>query len=118
MSTNSNKRIAIPLLNGVLSLHFGKCNQFSIVEIADGEVIKEELYTPPEHTPGSFPNFIASKNATDLLVGGIGGKAIDILNKHNINVVKGVDAISRKELIEDYLSGKIKPGDNSCDGGC
>lgn len=111
---SQNKRIAIPLINGVLSLHFGKCNQFSIVEIKDNEVVKEELLSPPEHTPGSFPNFLISKNVNTLLVGGIGGKAIDILNDGGVDVIKGLDALSRQELVDRFIAGELEAGENAC----
>ena len=44
-------KIAIPLTNGMISAHFGHCEQFIIIEVDvdKKEVISSELLTPPPH---------------------------------------------------------------------
>ena len=112
------KRIAIPMAGGKLSLHFGHCEQFAVVDIEDNKIVKEMLYNPPEHQPGTYPRFLAEKGVDDVLVGGIGQKAIDIFNQNNIRVHTGAQAKSMESLIEDYMHDRLSTGNNNCDGGC
>lgn len=109
------KRIAIPMAGGKLSLHFGHCEQFAIVDLENGKVVKESLVNPPEHKPGSYPNFLAQKGVHEILVGGIGEKAIEIFNANNIIVHKGAQAKSMAELVDDYNHDRLITGINKCD---
>ena len=52
-----NTKIAIPLAQGKLSVHFGHCEQFAVISIEDNKISKEEILDPPEHFPGSYPTF-------------------------------------------------------------
>jgi predicted Fe-Mo cluster-binding NifX family protein len=112
------KRIAVPMAAGHLSLHFGHCEQFAIIDIEDNNVVKEALHNPPEHQPGTYPNFLAQNGVQEVVVGGIGQKAIEIFNHNNIKVHSGVSAQNLQDLLKDYLSNNLSTGDNSCDGGC
>jgi predicted Fe-Mo cluster-binding NifX family protein len=112
------KKIAIPMAGGKLSLHFGHCEQFAVIEIENGEVVKESLVNPPEHVPGSYPNFLAQKGVHEVLVGGIGQKAIEIFNANNIKVHMGAQAKTMAELVDDYNNDRLITGMNNCDGGC
>ena len=60
--------------------HFGGSEYFSIFNIEDNKIVSEEIIPTPEHITGSFPNFLAEQKITDIVVGGIGGKAIEIFN--------------------------------------
>ncbi len=112
------KKIAIPMAGGRLSLHFGHCEQFAIIEIQNNEIVKESLVNPPEHVPGSYPNFLAQQGVNEVLVGGIGQKAVDIFNKNNIKVHMGAQEKSMAALIDDYTNNRLVTGMNHCDGGC
>lgn len=112
------KRIAIPMAEGKLSLHFGHCEQFAVIDLEDGVVVKESLVNPPEHVPGSYPNFLAQQGVQEVLVGGIGEKAIKIFNANNIKVHKGAQAKSMADLVDDYKNDRLITGMNNCDGGC
>ncbi|NLX99973.1 MAG: chromosome partitioning protein ParA, partial [Rhodopirellula sp.] len=50
-------KIAIPLANGRLSMHFGHCEQFALVEAdaQSGKILDTKLITPPPHEPGVLP---------------------------------------------------------------
>ena len=56
-------KIAIPVANGALCMHFGHCEQFAIVQ-ADCEKKKIEstdFVTPPMHEPGG-PSTLVGRN--------------------------------------------------------
>jgi len=108
------KRVAVPTANGLLSPHFGGSEYFSVFNIEDNKIMSEEILPTPEHLTGSYPNFLAEQNITDIIVGGIGGKAIEIFNHHNINVYAGANVKLPKEVTEDLLAGTLALTGNSC----
>lgn len=113
-----NQKIAIPTAEGKLFPHFGKAPQVTIATIEDGKVVTSTVVDAPEHEHGAMPRFIASHGCTDVICGGLGQGAIDILNQLSIQVHRGAPAISTDELLSQYLSGSIVYGDGRCTGGC
>ncbi|MCK5824046.1 MAG: hypothetical protein KAG96_01410 [Ichthyobacteriaceae bacterium] len=107
------KKIAVPTANGKLSAHFGGSEFFTVFEIENNKVIKEEVLETPEHITGSYPNFLASNNVTDIIVGGVGRRAIDIFNSKNITVYSGEVKLVA-EVVEDLLAGKLATTGKSC----
>jgi len=108
------KRVAVPTANGLLSPHFGGSEYFSVFNIEDNKIISEEILPTPEHLTGSYPNFLAEQKITDIIVGGIGGKAIEIFNHHSINVYAGANVKLPKEITEELLAGTLALTGNSC----
>ena len=108
------ERIAIPTAKGMLSPHFGGSEYFTIIDVEKGKIIKENKLQVPVHTTGSFPNFLADNNVNTIIVGGVGGKAIEIFNARNIEVYMGASVKLPAELVIDLLSGKLVLRGNSC----
>lgn len=109
------KKIAIPVKNGVLDTHFGHCSHFALIEVNGKEIVSEELIAAPPHQPGMLPPFLANLGVTDVLAGGIGGRAIDIFNAHKVNVFVGAPAIEINELVRGFLNETIEFSANCCD---
>lgn len=107
-------QIAIPLVGGVLSSHFGHCEQFAFFSAIDGKVTSSEKLIPPPHEPGVIPAWLADKGANVVLVGGMGGKAQEILRAKGVEVICGVKSENPIEIVELYLSGNLTDGGNSC----
>ncbi len=110
-----NKRIAIPLEDGILCSHFGHCQQFAIIDTDNGSIKSETLITPPPHEPGLLPAWLAEKGVTDVIAGGMGQRAISLFNQQNINVFAGAQVKDPKELANDLLNNTLHTGANSCD---
>lgn len=108
------RKIAIPVAEGKLSAHFGHAPYFYIYHTADNEIVKEQLETPPPHEFGVIPNWLAEIEVTDMIAGGIGPKAIDILNERNINVFTGAPAEEPQKVIKDFLNGTLRTVANMC----
>lgn len=108
-------KIAIPVVNGQLNMHFGHTNRFFVYEIENGQIINEEELTPPPHEPGVFPEWLANMGVTDVIAGGMGQRAIELFNQNKINVFIGVPVKTPKELVLDFLSSTLETSDNSCD---
>ena len=109
------KRIAIPLENGILCSHFGHCEQFAIIDVENNNISGETLVTPPPHEPGLLPAWLAEKAVTDVIAGGMGQRAINLFNQQNINVFVGAQLKSPKELANDLLNNSLAAGANYCD---
>lgn len=108
-------KIAIPLAAGKLCAHFGHCEQFAILTIADGKVTNREDLTPPPHAPGVIPNWVADQGCTDILVGGMGESAQEIFKQRGIKVFCGAPVASPDKLAELYLNGELQDTGHRCD---
>lgn len=110
-------KIAIPLAGGKLSLHFGHCEKFSLVEVDESQkriITKEEIEAPP-HEPGMLPRFLAGKGAGVIIAGGMGQRAQALFAEQGIKVVVGAPAEAPEKIVNDYLVGNLKTGENACD---
>ena len=107
-------KVAFPMVDGKISGHFGHSEQFVVVTIRNGEVVKEELLSPPEHTHGSFPRFLAGQNVDTVVVGGIGAHAIEIFNQNNIKVITGAPAVDLNSSIQAFISGNLITTGQEC----
>jgi predicted Fe-Mo cluster-binding NifX family protein len=114
---DKHMRIAIPLANGRLSLHFGHCDCFALIDVdatAKQIVAREEIDAPP-HEPGLLPSWLAERGATIIIAGGMGRRAQALFTEQGIQVVVGAPAETPENLVTDYLAGALQAGDNICD---
>jgi len=108
-------RIAIPLAEGKLSQHFGHCEMFALVDVAEGKVSSREDVPAPEHQPGLLPRWLASKGANVIIAGGMGARAQGLFAEHGIKVLVGAPSDEPERLVEAYLAGTLVTGENVCD---
>ena len=113
-----NQKIAIPTFEGKLWQHFGKAPEVTFVTVENGQVKETVVLRAPEHEHGSMPRFIAAQGATDVLCGGLGQGAINMLNELSIQVHGGAPTIAVEEVLNQYLGGTIVYGESNCNGGC
>ncbi len=109
-----NKKIAIPIENGVLCAHFGHCQTFAIVNVENNEITEIKEVIPPEHVPGLYPRWVAQFGVTDVIAGGMGQQAIMLFNQQNINAFVGAPIKSAKELVSEFLENKLNLSANYC----
>lgn len=110
------KLFAIPTIGGRLCTHFGRCEEFSIVETEDGKVTNEIFVQPPAHEPGAYPAFLATKGVSAIISGGMGIKAQQLFAQNNIEVLMGVNSDQPASLVNNYLASNLITGENLCDG--
>ncbi len=108
------RKIALPVANSLLSPHFGHPEYFYIYEANENIIEKEEMHVPPTHTPGAYPKWMADMGVTDIIVGGVGQKAIDLFNSNGINVYMGAAVKKPKELASELLQGTLVGKANLC----
>jgi Mrp family chromosome partitioning ATPase/predicted Fe-Mo cluster-binding NifX family protein len=108
------EKIAVPVVGGMLSSHFGHCEEFMFATVENGKVTKIENLVPPPHEPGVIPNWLAQQGATVVLVGGMGERAQEILQSRGVAVLCGVQPDQPLEIVNRYLERNLTVGGNSC----
>ncbi len=110
-------KIAIPMTNGMISSHFGHCEQFAIIDadVENKTITGMELVTPPAHEPGVFPRWLAGLSVELVIAGGMGQRAQNLFKENNIDVIVGAADNTPQELVEMYLRNELASGQNICD---
>jgi predicted Fe-Mo cluster-binding NifX family protein len=110
-------KIAIPLADGRLSLHFGHCEEFALLDVdpATKSVKDKSILKSPPHEPGVLPRWLGEKGATVIIAGGMGQRAQGLFAQQNIEVVVGASSDTPEEIVKAYLDGTLKSGANLCD---
>lgn len=106
-------KVAISTDNGQVSAHFGRCPEFTIVEIKDGKVLKREVVPNPGHHPGFLPQFLHEKGVACIVAGGMGQRAQMLFDEQKINTLMGVSG-SIDQVIKELAAGKLMGGESLC----
>jgi predicted DNA-binding protein (UPF0251 family)/predicted Fe-Mo cluster-binding NifX family protein len=115
LETKNFKKIAFPTNDKLhVDAHFGHALLFVVYTIENNTVINKELVTPPPHTPGSIPQFLANLNVDVIITGGMGQMAVDLFQQNNIDVILGAKG-AIEENLEEYLGGFLNSTGTSCD---
>lgn len=117
MSETKKIKIAIPLADGKLCMHFGHCATFALldVDLVQRKIIGRTDLTPPPHEPGVLPRWLTEQGAGMILAGGMGQRAQSLFMEQNIQVMVGLPAESPETLVAHYLAGTLQAGQNVCD---
>lgn len=112
-------KIAIPMSQGVLSSHFGHCEEFAFLDVDEGTrtVRNEQRLPPPPHEPGVLPKWLVANHATVAIVGGMGMRARELLEQAGVQVIMGAPEWPPAKLVEAYLAGRLTGGNNPCSHG-
>jgi len=110
-------RIAIPVAEGRLAMHFGHCAQFVLIDVDPEKktILKQEAVDAPDHVPGLLPRWLGERGATVIIAGGMGSRAQGLFAEQGIKVVVGAPAESPEWLVKEFLNGTMVSGDNVCD---
>jgi len=110
-------KVAIPMAEGKLTMHFGHCGQFALVDV-DPEtkmITNRQDVVPPPHQPGLLPPWLAERGVTMIIAGGMGQRAQSLFTHHGINVLVGAPAETPETLVTNFLAGTLQSGQNVCD---
>jgi len=110
-------KIAIPLAAGRLSMHFGHCEEFALVDVDEKSKAVSQTVNlhPPAHEPGALPRWLHQNGATVIIAGGMGRRAQQLFAQNGIEVVVGAPEQNPEELVQAYIQGSLQTGDNLCD---
>ena len=120
-------RIAIPStqpggLDSEVGAHFGHCDCYTLVDVADGRVANIATLDNMPHVHGGCMapvNHLSSHGVNVLVAGGMGMRPLMGFQQVGIQVFHGGEATSVKDAVEALLAGNLVPFSqhNTCGGG-
>jgi len=110
-------RIAIPVVKGQLSSHFGHCENFALIDVdpESKSILKRVDVEAPPHQPGLLPPWLSERKVDIIIAGGMGRRALGLFAEHGIQVVVGAKGGTPEEIVRNYLEGSLELGQNVCD---
>lgn len=120
-------RIAVPSLgsggiDGKRAGHFGHCDVFTLIDVAEGRIQSVSTLANQEHVQGGCMvpvNLLASNSVNALIVGGIGMRPLMGFRHAGIDVYYDAERIDIQPVVEDLIAGTLPKIDESqvCGGG-
>ena len=110
-------KYAVPVSGGVVSAHFGHCEQFALIDVDETkkQILKKELVNSPGHEPGLLPQWLAEKGVGLVIAGGMGSRAQGLFQQNKIGVITGIMETDPEKAVLSHLNGNLTTGDNICD---
>lgn len=110
-------RFAIPVSGGMLSPHFGHCEQFALIDVDEAKkaIVGKQFVASPGHEPGLLPVWLAQQGVSAIIAGGMGSRAQALFQENRIAVILGAMENDPEKAVLSYLSGSLATGDNICD---
>jgi len=110
-------KIAVPVtMDNYVDSHFGHCESYNVYSVSENNVITEvKSVGSPEGCgcKSDIAAVLAADGVSVMLAGGIGGGAINVLNSHGIEVIRGC-AGNAAEVVKLYLEGSVHDSGSSC----
>ncbi len=109
-------KIAISTDSGYVSQHFGRCPEYTIVELKDNKLIEKKVIKNPGHRREFLPNYLHEQNIDCVITGGAGRRAQDLFNQHNIILILGAQG-KVDDVINEFIQGSLTSGKSLCSPG-
>lgn len=109
-------KIAISTDQGQVSAHFGRCPSYTILEIKEAQIQKQEEIPNPGHQPGFLPQYLSEMGVSCIIAGGMGPRAQALFSQKNIETIIGVQG-SIEEVIKKIINQELESGEDLCDHG-
>jgi len=110
-------KIALPVANDQLCMHFGHCQVFEFYAVDEKEkkIRGKSALTPPPHEPGILPRWIKEQGVNLVIAGGMGASAQSLFHEAGVEVITGATENDTRIIVESYLNNSLTTGKNSCD---
>ena len=110
-------RYAIPVIGGMVSPHFGHCEQFALIDVDEQtkKILKKEFVPSPGHQPGLLPEWLAEQGVSFVIAVGMGSRAQSLFQQNRIGVIIGALETDPEKAVLNHLNGQLDIGDNICD---
>lgn len=108
-------KVAVPTRNGQVDDHFGHCEYYTIYTLDEGRVIYTETMKSPEGCgckSGVAP-ILAQQGVSFLLAGSMGMGALNVLNQHGIEVIRGCHG-EVSALINAFIDAQLRDSGVGC----
>ena len=102
----SSMKIAVTYENGQIFQHFGHTQQFKLYEVADNNILREEIVDTNGSGHGALAGFLMQQGVDVLICGGIGGGAQIALREAGIKLYGGA-AGDADAAVKALLAGSL-----------
>lgn len=99
----------MPLINGGLSEHFGQSQALAFVDVNDAtrEVMNIDIVPLKHHACGLIPSLIHQRNAKAVVLVGIGGRPLMMLQEAGVEVFVGKPGAAPYDLAHAWAEGRL-----------
>ncbi len=108
-------KFAIPVVNGILTMHFGHAKEFVLIDVEGNKIKNKKVLEPPPHAPGVLPKWLKELDVEIIIAGGMGESAMQLFDECGIEVISGAPTIEPEKLIRHYLDKTLLTTFNACD---
>jgi predicted Fe-Mo cluster-binding NifX family protein len=102
------KRVAIPVINNMLSEYFGQCSHYEIYESDGRTAVWTKTAMPYEMSVTQLPGWLEEQGITDVIAFRVNPAVIHLFASRKVNLFVGVPVDTPQKLIESYLQGKLE----------
>ncbi|MBN2008707.1 NifB/NifX family molybdenum-iron cluster-binding protein [candidate division KSB1 bacterium] len=106
-------KVAISTDNSYVSAHFGRCPQFTILDIQNGQIVNKQTIENPGHEPGYLPEFMQQQQVEAVIAGGGGKRAQMLFAEKGIQFILGIQG-TIDDTIDLLCKGELKGGESLC----
>jgi len=106
-------KIAISTDAGNVSAHFGRCEEYTIVEIENGKILSRNVIPNPGHQPSFLPGYLANLGVECIIAGGAGMRARSLFEESGIKMLLGIQG-TIDDTIQRLCEGTLEGGENLC----
>lgn len=108
-------KVAIATEENMVSGHFGRCGQYTIVEFDGDRVLNREVVKNPGHECGTIPQYLSEMGVKVIVSGGMGQGALQKFAMVGIQPILGVQGPVDK-VIDELIKGTVEGGESLCQG--
>ena len=109
-------KVVISTDSGEVSAHFGRCPEFTLVDIVDCKVKARSVIPNPGHSPEFLPKYFHDMGVEAIVAGGMGMRAQELFQQMEIKAIAGISG-PIDETIEKLAVGTLKGGESLCSPG-
>jgi len=108
-------KVAIATEGNLVSAHFGRCGEYTIIEIDGDRVINQEVLKNTGYECGDIPNLLGEKGVKVIVAGGMGAGALQKFSLVGIQPILGIQG-NIPAVIDGLIKGTIEGGESLCQG--
>lgn len=108
-------KIAVACSEGMVSGHFGHCEEFQVFETDGSKIVQTEQFSNASGRGCAVAEDLGQQGVNVVLAGGMGAGAVNRLSQYGIQAVIGVTGDAR-EAVRNYLDGKLQSSGSLCAG--
>jgi len=106
-------KIAISTDSAKVSEHFGRCPEFTLIEIENDKIKNKKTIKNPGHITGFLPKFFKEQSVSYVIAGGAGLRAQEFFEQFGIKLITGIQG-EIKEVANRFISGNLEQGKDFC----